>query len=1113
MPHRFIRLLFAALVLQVFFSCNSSNTETKKNTLFQLLPSWETGINFNNQVEDEQGFNIFKYRNFYNGAGVAIGDINNDGKPDIFFTSNQHDNKLYINKGNWKFEDVTEKAGLISNHKWHTGATMVDINGDGWLDIYVCNSGEAPGDDRSNELYINQKDGTFKEEAHEYGLDDKGQSTQAIFFDYDHDGDLDCFILNNSNRSVESFGYDKNLRNVRDPKNGDRLYRNDGGKFVDVSDQAGIFGSEIGFGLGVTVGDLNNDGWEDIYVSNDFFERDYLYINQHNGTFKEVINDAMGHISQGSMGSDMADINNDGYLDIFTTEMLPESDYRLKTTLKFDEYNVLNERSQLGFHHQFTSNCLQLNNHDGTFSEVAQLSGVDATGWSWGALSFDFDNDGWKDILVCNGISKDLTDQDFLEFFSSEEMQNQVKQHGLNYKDILNKMPAVPLKKYAFVNQKNLFFKNEAEQLGFDKPAFSNGAAYADLDGDGDLDLVINNENAEAFVYRNMATEQLHHHYLKIKLNGVSPNNFGLGTRVTIYSKGNNQTLEQMPSRGFESSVDPVLNFGLGDETVIDSMVVRWSGEKYQLLTNIKVDTTLVLDQKNAFDKNPATENKIADGLYNNVATSIINGNIRHRENDYIDFDVERLLPKMLSTEGPKIAVGDVNGDGLEDFYMGSAIGDTAKIFIQQKDGHFVQKTQQSFIADKYYENIGAVFFDADGDGDLDLIVASGGNQAKQGSPYLLTRLYVNDGKGNFNRASTGWPAISVNASCIRVGDFNEDGKADIFIGGRNVPGSYGVIPPSFLLQNNGHGALEDVTKTIAPDLQNLGMVTDAQWADIDGDGKKELIVVGDWMPVTILKYINGKFQKVREISNSSGWWNCITVADINGDGYPDFVAGNFGMNSRIKPDTLHPAKLYVGDFAKNGRIECVPVYYKTDGKAYPYFMKGEIQAEIPQLKKKFLKFSDYAAKTIEEVFSEEQLKDASVLTVTQPQTCVFINDGRGNFNMKPLPLRAQFSPVFGILAKDLNGDGITDLFLAGNFFGVKPQTGRFDASYGVSFFGDSQHHFKYVEPSQSGLFVKGEARDIASIKTVTGENIIVAINNDNLYLFKKRKQEAIKHH
>ncbi|MDR3695951.1 VCBS repeat-containing protein [Mucilaginibacter sp.] len=1088
------------LILSVFcFSCHNENEFKKEDALFQLMPSTQTGISFNNKVVDDGEFNVFNYRNFYNGGGVAIGDINNDGKPDIFFTSNQGDCKLYINKGNWKFEDVTAKSGLNAYHRWHTGVTMVDINGDGWLDIYICNSGGLGNADRANELYINQKDGTFKEEAAKYGLADKGLGTQAIFFDYDHDGDLDCFILNNSYRPIESFGYNKELRNIRDPQNGDRLYRNDNGKFVDVSAEAGIYGSEIGFGLGVAAGDLFNTGWDDMYISNDFFEHDYLYRNQHNGKFNEISNEALGHMSLSSMGSDMADINNDGLLDMFTTDMLPENDYRLKTTTKFDEFDVYAAKFRSDFHHQFTKNCLQLNNGDGTFSEIADLAGVNATDWSWGALCFDFNNDGWKDVFVSNGISRDLTDQDFLTYFGSDEVKSEIKNGGFKAKALLDKMPKTPISSYGFVNQKNLQFKNETIPLGFTTAGFSNGAAYGDLDGDGDLDLVVNNENGVAFIYRNMTEERTHAHYLKINLKGSGLNTFGIGAKVTVYTNSMQQLLEQQPTRGFESSSEPVLNFGMGKYKKADSLKVIWPNMKMQLLKNINADATITLKQTDAgLVFKPAAPN--TKPLYKNSTATSFKGDIYHKENDYKDFDEQRLIPKMLSTEGPKLAVADVDGDGLEDFFVGSATGDTAKLFIQQPNGNFIRKNEFAFAQDKNSENIGALFFDAGHSGKKDLVVVSGGNMEKEGSIDLLARFYTNDGKGNFTRKYNGWPLVSINASCVRLNNNN----GDLFIGARSVPGTYGVIPSSKLLRNDGHGNFTDVTAALAPDLVKLGMVTDAQWADIDGSGKNALVVVGDWMPVTILKYVGGKLVKTNEIANSSGWWNCLTVADLNGDGKLDLVAGNNGLNSKIKADAGHPAKMYVSDFDKNGQVECIPVYYKTDGKAYPFNLHDDILRQLPYLKKKFLTYESYAGKSIDEIFTPEELEKATVLTVSQTQTCAFYNNGKGQFTMQPLPVRAQFSPVFSILAADINNDGITDLFLGGNFYGLKPEVGRYDASYGTTFLGNAKHGFDYLPPAGSGLFVKGEVRDISQVKTKNGTVIIVARNNDALQLFKK---------
>ena len=1101
-PH--FRLMFLIVFSSgtLLSGCRSSNPQTNHPANFTLLDPAETGFQFTNAVTDTRDMNILNYHNFYNGGGVAIGDLNNDGKQDVVVTANQSDPKIFFNSGGMQFREAGKESGFVSSHFWHTGISLVDINGDGWLDIYLCNAGIASGDNRANELFINQHNGTFREAAHEYGLDDKGATTQAVFFDYDHDGDLDCFVLNNSPKSIDNFGYKADLRYIRDTTHGDRLYQNRQGKFVDVSEAAGIYGSEIAFGLGVTVGDVNQDGWEDIYVANDFFEKDYLYINQQNGRFVEKSDEAFGHLSNGAMGTDMADVNNDGYPDIFTAEMLPENDYRLKTTIRFDGYDVQHARNRLQLHHQFTANTLQMNNQDGTFSEMAQLSGMDATGWSWGTLAFDFNNDGLKDILVCNGIRRDLTDQDFLAYFNSEENLARVRQGGYDFLDLLNKMPSVPIQNFGFLNKGNGQFSNQSTELGFTQPTFSSGAAYADLDNDGDLDLVINNVNGPAFLYQNNTRGQSATHAVTCKLQGTAPNTFGVGAKVTCYRGKALQQLEQIPVRGFQSCVSSNLLFGFPDATPIDSICVLWPGGKSQTLVRPPMDTLLVLQQEQATatPKSIPLEKKKYWELFpeNKIA-----GNRTHIENDFVDFNVERLLPKLLSTEGPKVAVGDLNGDGLDDFFVGAAKGDTCKLFMQQQNGSFIEQVQKAWMADYYFETTGVALLDADNDGDLDIAVASGGNEVKIGSPYLSPRLYINNGKGNFTTSTSGWPTLSINASCIKSADMDGDGDIDLFIGARNIPGSYGLIPPSILLENIGKAQFKEVTTTKAPALMQAGMVTDAVWVNLMGDRRPELILAGDWMPIRIFSFQKEILTPMADLPESEGWWNCIKIADLDGNGTPDIIAGNFGLNSNIKADSAHPAQLFTADFDQNGQTECIPVFYKPDGKAYPYYLKDEMESQLPALKKKFLQYKDYAGKPIDAIFSSEQLSKATVLSVKETRSCVFYNLGNGKFQKVPLPIAAQVSPVAGIAVEDCNADGIPDLQLGGNFYGWKPQTGRLDASYGTTLL-QKGNGWETILPRYSGFFVKGEVRDIASIRLAGGgTGLVISRNNAPFVLFR----------
>lgn len=1101
------KILLVLATVSIFSSCKEDNGyDAPPDPLFVEMNTKQTNIDFRNDLSENPEFNVFNYRNYYNGGGVAIGDINNDGLADIYFTSNLGENKLYLNKGNWKFEDITHAAGVAGTKAWSTGVAMVDINSDGLLDIYVCNSGNIQGDNKENELFINRGGLKFSEEAAKYGLADNGLATHAAFFDYDLDGDLDCYLLNNSFRPIASFGYNRNIRNVRDPKGGHKFFRNDNGKFIDISESANIYGSEIGFGLGVSVADLNGDKWPDIYVSNDFFEKDYLYINQRNGTFKESIEEYTGHISLSSMGSDIGDINNDGHYEIFTSEMLPEGDKKLKTVTRFDDYDVFNAKIKGDFFYQYIQNALHLNNGDSTFSEIAFYSNVAATDWSWGGLFFDFNNDGWKDLFISNGIYKDITNQDFIDFLGNNQNREKVIATGkFDHKEFLDAVSSSPIPNYGYVNNGDLTFNNKAQDLGLAKPGFSNGSAYGDLDNDGDLDLVVNNVNMQCFVYRNTANEKLKNNFVRINLKGNAQNLNGIGAEVVVHSNGKKQIHYQMLSRGFQSSVDPVIVFGLGKDKIIDSIEVLWPGFTRQTVKNIGINSTIVVNQKDAHTY--ALEPQRVLSLFRNVSSTSFPDRTNHVENYFIDFDRERLIPQLYSSEGPACAVGDVNGDGLDDIFVTGAKADFSKLLFQQSDGRYINSIQKDGPAQlNAADGTAAEFFDADGDNDLDLAVVFGGNEDKPGAPGLQPLIYLNDGKGNFREYYSAITKISTNASCVKAADVDNDGDMDLFIGGRVVPGQYGSDPNSYLLINDGKGMFSDMTSKYSSALLNAGMVTDAAWSDIDGNGFTDLLLVGEWMPLTIFLNKGNKFSEPVKQKDSEGLWNCIRLADLDNDRDMDLVLGNQGRNAKVYGDASHPVEIYIGDFDGNGQSESILNYYKSDSVAYPLPLRSELVMQLPGLKKKFLKYADYAGKPIDEVLSEENIKKATIKKAGELRTCIAINNGQGNFTLRALPFRAQLSKVFGILAEDLDGDNKVDLILGGNFFGVKPEIGRFDASYTTMFKGDGKGNFEFIPNKISGIYVKGELRDIASIRTAKGKKLLFARNNEPLLLYERTK-------
>ena len=1136
--------LLSLLAILLLEDCTPSNHDERshENTLFRRVSSQESGVDFSNILHETDSFNAISYEFFYNGSGVAIGDVNNDGLSDIFLGGNQMPGRLYLNKGGLTFDDITESAGIRTVGRWVTGVNMVDINQDGKLDIYVCVGGNTH-QTYNNLLFVNTSDDnqvTFTESAATMGLDDDGYSTQSAFFDYDRDGDLDMYLLTSSTEIPNKSA----IRQRKDDGsviNTDRFYRNDGlatstglPVFHEVSQEAGIRWD--GFGLGLVVCDINQDQWPDVYVANDYISNDLLYVNQGNGTFNEMFRSYFKHSSFSAMGADVADINNDGLSDLFTLDMLPEDYYRKKTMAgnmrSVDRFLI---EKQAGYSPQYIRNMLQLNNGHNpqstsgegsegvTFSEIGQLAGVHETDWSWVPLLADFDNDGYKDLFIGNGIVRDMTNMDFSSFWTKEIQSNANAASGDLKKTLrkeLEKKGAVKKPNRIYQNSGHLLFEDKTHAWGLDDPSYTTSGAFADLDNDGDLDLVLNNINDPAAIYENRLIQpdstRDDAHFLNIQLRGDTLNTGGIGAKINLFYADQQQYYEHFPVRGFQSMVDPKIHVGVGAANFIDSLKILWPDGKTQRLVNIKTNQRLTLDYRQAEAKPvPAREKKPPQKLFVNE-TRKNNINYKHTEREFIDYKFQPLIPHQYSKEGPGITVVDVNGDQREDFFVGGAIGFAGQLFLQQHDGAF---TSMPLPGDQNYEDMGALFFDADNDDDPDLYVVSGGAGLPSGSPSYQDRLYINDGQGRFTLSARALPNVNACGSLVTAADYDRDGDLDLFVGGRLDLENYPLPGRSYLLRNDSDASqgirFTDVTRQVSPSLEKAGLIAAALWTDYDQDGWVDLVLVGEWMPITFFKNEEGKFIDVTSdtgLKKYTGWWNSLCGSDFDKDGDIDYVAGNLGLNTPYQVSQDHPMQIMAKDFDHNGAIDPICTYY-VQGENYPMYNRDLLISQLPQLKKKFTSYHAYATASISDIFSEEEMEDAYVVDSRYHESSYIENKGDGTYSVYPLPIEAQFSPVFGLLANDYNQDGHTDLLVAGNSYDVNAETGQYDAAVGLFLSGDGRGGFSSVLGRESGFFVDGDVKGMAELIKNDGSNlIVVAQNSDSLQAFSTTGKTHVVH-